>query len=100
MSSPRVDIRERILAAWGEFQALEVEHLDLFGSQARDEAGPESDVDVLVHLRGKPTLARLVAVRDRLQALLGRKVDVLTPGALEQRPRLRERILRESFRVA
>ena len=58
----------------GEFQALEVDHLDLFGSQARDEAGPESDVDVLVHLRGKPTLARLVAVRDRLQALLGRKV--------------------------
>jgi hypothetical protein len=40
MPSPRVDIRERILAAWGEFQALEVEHLDLFGSHARDEAGP------------------------------------------------------------
>ena len=96
----RADITRRILAAWSELQSMDVEHLDLFGSQARDEAGPESDVDVLVHLRGKPTLGRLVAVRDRLQELLGRKVDVLTPGALEQRPRLKERVLRESFRVA
>ena len=96
----RSDIAQRIRAAWSDLVELGLEHLDLFGSQARDEANVASDVDVLVHLRGKPTLARLVAVRDRLQEILRLRVDVLTPGALAQRPRLRERVTREAYRVA
>ncbi len=89
-----------IVAAWDELSALGVEHLDVFGSQARGDATETSDVDVLVHMRGQPTLRALVAIRDRLEELLGRPVDVLTPGALEQRPRLRDRVLREAIRVA
>lgn len=96
----RADITRKLLAAWSDLQALGVEHLDLFGSQARDDAGPASDVDVLVHLSGKPTLTRLLDIRDRLQSILGLKVDLVTPGALRQRPRLAERVARESFRVA
>ena len=96
----RTDIAAMILGAWPELEALGVEHLDLFGSEARGTSGATSDVDVLVHFRGKATLRALVAIRDRLSELLGRPVDVLTPGALERSPRLRERVLREVVRVA
>lgn len=93
------DILTALTTAWPELEALGVEHLDVFGSEARGEATPESDVDVIVHLR-KPSLRALVEVRERLSSLLGRRVDVLTPGALTQRPRLRDRVLREAIRVA
>jgi predicted nucleotidyltransferase len=92
-------IAAAIARAWPELEQLGVEHLDVFGSEARGEASADSDVDVLVHLR-KPSLRALVEVRDLLTALLGRRVDVVTPGALATRPRLRERVLREAIRVA
>ena len=94
------DIQRAITKAWGELQALGVEHLDVFGSEARGSATPESDVDVPVSFRGPATLRQLVALRHRLEALLGRKVDLVTPRALERKPRLRERVLREAVRVA
>ncbi len=95
----RSEVVAAIKQAWPELERLGVEHLDVFGSEARGEATVGSDVDVLVHLR-TPSLRVLVEVRDRLSALLGRPVDVLTPGALASRPRLRERVLREAVRVA
>jgi predicted nucleotidyltransferase len=93
------EIAAAIARAWPELEQLGVEHIDIFGSEARGEASNSSDVDLLVQLR-EPSLRVLVEVRDRLTALLGRRVDVLTPGALEGRPRLRERVLREAIRVA
>jgi predicted nucleotidyltransferase len=93
------EIAAAITGAWPELQRLGVEHVDVFGSEARGEASRSSDVDVLVYLR-TPSLRALVEVRDRLTELLGRRVDVLTHGALEGRPRLRERVLREAIRVA
>ncbi len=93
------EIADAILRAWPELERLGVEHLDVFGSEARGEASTSSDVDALVHLR-MPSLRALVEVRERLTELLGRRVDVLTPGALDARPRLRARVLREAIRVA
>ena len=55
-----------------------VEHLDVFGSEARGVTTANSDVDVLVHLRGPATLRQLVALPDRLEVLLDRKVDLVT----------------------
>ena len=43
----------------------------LFGSVARDEAGPDSDVDVLVEFEGWATLDRYAGLYDRLEDLLG-----------------------------
>ena len=56
--------------------------LGLFGSFVRDEAGPESDVDLLVDLQeGRKTLHALVDLGEFLEVLLGRKVELLTrPG--------------------
>jgi uncharacterized protein len=53
-----------------------VESLALFGSVARDEAGPDSDVDVLVEFGRPITLFDLVAVQQHLERCLGvRRVD-------------------------
>ncbi|HWY86761.1 MAG TPA: nucleotidyltransferase family protein, partial [Gemmataceae bacterium] len=55
-----------------------VESLALFGSVARDEAGPESDVDVLVEFHRPVTLFDLVAVQQYLERCLGvKRVDLV-----------------------
>lgn len=93
-------IRQQILSVWDELLARGVEHLDVFGSHARGTARVDSDVDVLVHFGAAPSLSTLVTVRDLLRAALDREVDMVTPGALTERPRLRDRVLREAIRVA
>ncbi|MFZ4507237.1 MAG: nucleotidyltransferase family protein, partial [Fimbriimonas sp.] len=50
--------------------------LGLFGSTARDQAGPNSDVDVLVHLQ-RPTLSVLTHIHDDLENALGTRVDLI-----------------------
>jgi predicted nucleotidyltransferase len=58
-----------------------VHHLRLFGSVARGEAGPASDVDLLAevdHDRVKFSLVDLVRMEQELGELLGRSVQVAT----------------------
>lgn len=66
----------------------------LFGSVARGEAGPNSDLDFLVDLEPGRSLLDLGGLLMDLQRLLDRKVDVVTEAGL--RPRLRPRILKEA----
>ncbi len=66
----------------------------LFGSVARGNPGPESDVDFLVELEPGRSLLDLGGLLMDLQSLLGRKVDVVTETGL--RPRLRPRVLKEA----
>ena len=49
--------------------------IGLFGSTARDEARPDSDVDVIVEM--EPDLFRLVHVADDLEVEFGAKVDIV-----------------------
>lgn len=72
--------------------------LSLFGSVARNEAGPESDVDVLVTFGSGADLLDLVNLGFALEELLGRKVDLATPDAL--RSRARPSIARDLVHVA
>ena len=65
----------------------------VFGSFARGEATESSDVDFLVEFEEGRTLLDLSGLRLDLCDVLGREVDVATPGSLH--PGLRERILRE-----
>ncbi len=76
-----------------------VTDMSVFGSVARGEAGPESDVDVLVEFSpdAHMGLFRLEELRDRLEALLGCKVDIGTPRSLK--PRIRDRVLKEAIHV-
>lgn len=50
--------------------------IGIFGSTARDMASDESDVDVVVELR-KPDLLGLVGIKQELEALLDRPVDIV-----------------------
>jgi len=66
----------------------------LFGSVARGEARPGSDVDLLVDMDSDRSLLDLVGLGQDLEELLACKVDVLTDASLH--PALRERILAEA----
>lgn len=72
----------------------DVARLRLFGSVARGEDTPESDVDLLVEFTRPKGLLALVGLEQELEAALGRKVDLLTPAALS--PYLRDRVLAEA----
>jgi predicted nucleotidyltransferase len=66
----------------------------VFGSVARGEARPDSDVDFLVTLDANRSLLDLARLLRELQTLLNRPVDVVTEAGL--RPRLRSHILKEA----
>lgn len=70
-----------------------VKRLALFGSFVRGEQGPGSDVDAVVELE-HPLGFDFVDLVERLEGLVGRKVDLLTPTALEsiRVPSVRKRI--------
>jgi uncharacterized protein len=74
-----------------ELKQLGVEHLYLFGSTARGDAGPDSDVDLFFdYERGKLGLFQLMDVKERASSILGRKVDIMTRDSLHKV--LRDRI--------
>ncbi len=75
-----------------------VESLALFGSTARDEAGRDSDVDVLVDFNRPITLFDLVAVQQYLERCLGvRRVDLVPLDSVY--PEIRDDILGEALHV-
>ncbi len=68
-----------------DIRAFGVERLGLFGSFARDEARVDSDVDLFVEFDpAQKTLKNLVGLSHFLQELLGRKVEIVTPGSLNR----------------
>lgn len=68
-----------------QLRALGVAQLGLFGSFVRDEAGPESDVDLLVDFQeGRKTFEGFFEVLDFLESLLGREVELLTRQGLSK----------------
>ena len=66
----------------------------VFGSVAREEAGPESDIDLLVDMEPGRSLLDLGGLWSDLNELLGRKVDIVTENSIYWL--LRRRILKEA----
>jgi predicted nucleotidyltransferase len=85
------DRREEILRIAASHGARNVQ---VFGSLARGEAGPGSDLDILVKLDPDRSLLDLIAIKQDLEDLLGCKVDVVTEAAIS--PYIRERVLQEA----
>ncbi len=83
--------RDEILRVADRYGARNVR---IFGSVARGEDQPDSDVDVLVDLEEGRSLLDHAGLLLDLQKLLGCKVDVATERGLK--PRVRERVLREA----
>lgn len=65
---------------------LGIEHARVFGSVARGEAGPKSDVDVIIEpaASARVTLFDIVGVKDMLERATGRTVDVTMIDTIEQ----------------
>jgi hypothetical protein len=95
----RDEVIARIRAHERELRAMGVAHLALFGSIARGDDRPDSDVDVLIDVEPdrKFSLLNLAGVQLRLEALLGREVDIVSRGGL--RPPVAERIADDVMRV-
>ena len=75
-----------------------VKSLAVFGSVARDELRPESDVDILVSFEKPPGFDGYMALKWRLEELLRARVDLVMEGAL--RPDARAVVEAEAIRVA
>lgn len=78
-------------------QRFGVESLALFGSVARGEERPDSDLDVLVTFREAPGLFGFLELKDYLEQLTSSPVDLVTKKALKKQ--LKEKILREAIGV-
>jgi uncharacterized protein len=89
---PRYD--ERQLRALCERHGLTT--LYLFGSILRDDFGADSDVDVMVEFAEAPSFEEYLNIQEELEAIFGRKVDLVTKQAVETNPSAtrRESILR------
>lgn len=75
-----------------------IRRLAVFGSAARGEIRPESDLDLLVEFEpGRPVGLRFITVADELSELLGRQVDLNTAGFLS--PHFRDKVVREAVPV-
>ena len=95
--------RERVLHVLREHE-LELRNrgltrLALFGSMARGDDGPESDVDLLIEVEAarRSVCSRSSISRTDLAALLGRPVDLAFADAM--RPRLRAAVLEDAVEV-
>ncbi|MCP5151982.1 MAG: nucleotidyltransferase family protein [Chromatiales bacterium] len=90
---------DRILARREEFLAIMKRHgasnPRVFGSVARREDGPDSDVDLLVEMETGRSLVDLISLQQEIESNLGCRVDLLTPGSLNRH--IRERILAEAL---
>lgn len=82
-----------------EIQHIAAKHgalnIRVFGSVARGEAGPESDIDLLIDVGAVTSSWFPAGLILDLEKLLGRRVEVVTEKALH--PDLREQVLREAI---
>jgi predicted nucleotidyltransferase len=92
------DVQHRLTSVESQILSLGVKRLALFGSVRRNEARPESDVDLLVEFEpDQKSLEHLVALGDLLETVFGRRVELVTLEGLS--PFLRPHIIADSVDV-
>lgn len=90
MKSEISEIKQKILPI---LQNYGVKRVALFGSCVRDQLQESSDIDILVDIESDISLLDFVALKQKIEDTLGRKVDLVEYDTLK--PILRERILKE-----
>ncbi len=88
-------VLSRLQEHQAELRRLGVQHASVFGSTARGDARPDSDVDVLIDLEPDRPMSVFAYARVKLviQGLLGGRIDVVNRQNLK--PLLRDSILRD-----
>jgi len=94
----RDEVIDKITPHIQELRDMGVQSLALFGSTVRNEARPDSDVDMLVDLAPPNTFRQYMKVKFFLQNLLGLEVDLIMRTALKDE--LRSIVEREAVHVA
>ncbi len=77
--------------------ANKIKNAYLFGSHARGESGPDSDIDIAVDVQGDADLLDLIGFKQAIESMLKIEVDVTTRRSLA--PRLRASIERDLIAV-
>jgi len=97
----KTDAIALLLSHADEIRAAGVAHVSLFGSIARDEGGPASDIDLVVG--GPPerpmTLFSMARAQAVLERIFRREVDLTSQQGLDSAERLKERIARDLVSV-
>ncbi len=94
----RANVLELLSAKASRLREFGVADLRIFGSFARDEASPDSDLDVLVRFEtGRKSYASFLDLSEWLEEITGRPVELLTHEGLS--PHLGPLILDESVDV-
>ena len=88
----------KLVSSRNALDRLGVASLKLFGSAARDAAGPDSDADFLVKFNGAASYDLYMDLKDHLEEVLGIPVDLVTEDAL--RPEMRQSVERDALLVA
>ncbi len=89
----------RLLAAHKqELDSQGAKSLAIFDSVARDEARPDSDVDIIVEFSKPVGMFEFIDLKNYLENLLGCQVDIGTAASL--RPKMLERVLKEAVHVS
>ena len=94
MTEPLKSIQEKVVPI---LRRADVIRSSIFGSYVRGEETSESDVDILIEFGGKKTLLDLVDLKEKLEHVLGRDVDLITYKSIA--PRLKSFIEQEEIRI-
>ena len=94
-----IPTREQVLAELFRFRAMlrsyRVRRIGVFGSVARNTAGPDSDIDIIVDFASSDeTIANFFGLQDFLNDHFQRKVDVITVSGLK--PFSRDLVMRDA----
>lgn len=86
--------REQIIGIASRYR---INNIKVFGSAVRKEETPDSDIDFLVDCKEECSLFDLIALKDELENILNRKVDVVTEKSIHWI--LKDRILKEAREI-
>lgn len=78
----RQEIENTIITFLRDYNLLRI---GIFGSFARNEQGPKSDIDILVKFKQSPSLLQLIKIENGLSKKLGNKVDLITEGSIKNK---------------
>jgi predicted nucleotidyltransferase len=102
ISAPRLKFTQKILITLeSELKNLGVQHVVIFGSVARGEDGPDSDIDIYLDFGvNRPKVAKMLKAEGRiLETFRENKVDIVSQLQTSRNQKLHQRIQKEGVRV-
>jgi len=94
----RAEAIELLAAHRDDLRRLGLSSVLVFGSVARDQARPDSDLDLIAEFDRPVGYLGLARIQHELERLLGCRIDLATPGMIRQE--FRDRIYAETVRAA